>query len=433
MPLDHDAASRTEEARAILRANDRGGYTVPSARMYPFQWNWDSPLTAIGWACFDPDRAWQEFETLTSGQWPDGMIPHIVFHAPSDGYYPGPDAWGTSHAPRTSGISQPPVAATCLRRLVDGAADREAALRRARPLIVKLTAWHRWWHETRDPAGSGLVACLHPWETGRDNAVEWDAPLAGVTSRVEVSALRKDILHADPAERPTHDYYNRVMTIVEDGKTVGWNGPAFHARSPFRVCDLGIQSLLLRADEDLAVLAREAALPDIAAALEAWRVRSLAAMTRLWNPATGAFHSLDLLTGRLTESVGIATLLVLHAGAASRDQALTVIETWTRGTATCRFAAPSTLPAIPGFDARRYWRGPVWPFMNRLVADGFTRYGRDDLAERLRTDTRTLIAQSGFREYFDPFTGAGLGGKDFSWTAAAWLVWAGHDAGAAAD
>lgn len=432
MPLDQPV-DRDAEARAILRANDRGGYTVPSPRLYPFQWNWDSPLTAIGWATFDLERAWREFETLATGQWADGMIPHIVFHADSDGYYPGPSAWGTNHTPRTSGISQPPVAATCLRHVVDGAPDRDAALTRARPLIEKLAAWHRWWHETRDPTGSGLVACLHPWETGRDNSVEWDRSLAAVAPRVDVSALRKDILHADPAERPTHDYYNRVMTIVEDGKAVGWDGAAFFARSPLRVCDLGIQSLLLRADEDLAALADAAGLPAIASQLRTWRMRSLIAMARLWNPVTGAFHSLDMLTDRLTESVSVAAFLPLYAGVATHAQAETLAATWRQAMTTCRFAAPSTMPAVAGFDAKRYWRGPVWPFMNRLVADGFARYGFVDIAERLRCDTRDLIVAGGFREYFDPLTGAGLGGQGFSWTAAAWLVWAGRDGNTATN
>jgi hypothetical protein len=30
-----------ERARAILHDNDLGGYTVPTKRLYPFQWNWD--------------------------------------------------------------------------------------------------------------------------------------------------------------------------------------------------------------------------------------------------------------------------------------------------------------------------------------------------------------------------------------------------------
>ena len=39
---------RDEAARAILARNDRGGYTVPTDRLYPFQWNWDSAFVAIG-------------------------------------------------------------------------------------------------------------------------------------------------------------------------------------------------------------------------------------------------------------------------------------------------------------------------------------------------------------------------------------------------
>ena len=29
----------------------------------------------------------------------------------------------------------------------------------------------------------------------------------------------------------------------------------------------------------------------------------------------------------------------------------------------------------------------------------------------------TLVARAGFREYFDPLTGEGLGARDFSWSA----------------
>ncbi len=427
MSPDRSSPSLDAQAQMILRANDRGGYTVPSARLYPFQWNWDSPLTAIGWACVDLDRAMREFEMLISGQWADGMIPHIIFHAPSDGYYPGPGAWGTNHQPPTSGITQPPVAATCLRRIVDGATDREAALTRARPLVAALFAWHRWWHEIRDPEGSGLVACLHPWETGRDNSLDWDAALAGVTPRVDVAGLRKDILHADPAERPTHDYYNRVMTLVEEGKSVAWDGPGFMRRSSFRVCDLGIQCLLVRADEDLTTLAIELGMTEEAASLERWRVRSIAAMARLWDPASRSYHSIDLRTGLLAKAISVGTFLPLYAGAVDRAQAGALAELMRGTMLRTRYVAPTTQPWNDGYDPKRYWRGPVWPFMNRILADGFLRYGFADIAQRLHDDTRDLILRGGFREYFHPETGEGLGGGDFSWTAATWLVWAGQD------
>jgi hypothetical protein len=49
---------------------------------------------------------------------------------------------------------------------------------------------------------------------------------------------------------------------------------------------------------------------------------------------------------------------------------------------------------------------------------GYTRWG-----ERVRSDTRQLIGASGMYEYFCPLTGRGIGGDDFSWTAAIWLRW----------
>ena len=91
-----------DDARAILRGNDRGGYCVPTARLYPFQWNWHFTFVAMGWGTFDEARAWQEITSLLKGQWEDGLIPQIVFHAPSDDYFPGPDVWGITRTPPTS-------------------------------------------------------------------------------------------------------------------------------------------------------------------------------------------------------------------------------------------------------------------------------------------------------------------------------------------
>ena len=44
-----------DQARNILQKNDRGGYTVPTARLYPYQWNWDSAFVALGFLTFDRD------------------------------------------------------------------------------------------------------------------------------------------------------------------------------------------------------------------------------------------------------------------------------------------------------------------------------------------------------------------------------------------
>src|SRR6185437_13738197 len=131
-----------DRAVAVLKDNDRGGYTVPTKGLYPFQWNWDSCLTALGQSHFDEDRAWTEIETLFAHQWPDGMVPHIVFHVRDEGYFPGPDVWRTGRPTPTSGITQPPVAGFAVKRLFDRAGDRKSAASRARLLLTRIDAWH---------------------------------------------------------------------------------------------------------------------------------------------------------------------------------------------------------------------------------------------------------------------------------------------------
>src|SRR5205823_3015019 len=94
MPARYSKPVTVEEldhrAREILLRNDRGTYTVPNGRVYPFQWNWDSAFASLGFAAFDLDRAWREIESLFEGQWEDGFLPHIIFWKDDAGYFAGP-------------------------------------------------------------------------------------------------------------------------------------------------------------------------------------------------------------------------------------------------------------------------------------------------------------------------------------------------------
>ena len=78
-------ASRIKEAINTIKNNDRGGYTVPTNRLYPYQWNWDSGFTALGIWHFNKWRAWLEITSLLDAQWEDGMVPHIclLYTSPS--------------------------------------------------------------------------------------------------------------------------------------------------------------------------------------------------------------------------------------------------------------------------------------------------------------------------------------------------------------
>ena len=423
-------STRSEQARAVLRANDRGGYCVPTARLYPFQWNWDSAFVAMGWATFDEARGWSEIESLLKGQWEDGLVPQIVFHAPSDDYFPGPEVWGISRTPPTSGITQPPVLATAVARLWQGAKDRATSEERAAAVYPRLLASHHWWANARDPQGTGLVATLHPWETGMDNSPAWDAAMARVPTDTVTMIRRRDTSHVDPAMRPRAEDYQRFIHLVDAFRSVAWQPARMLQISPFKVADIGTNAILLRAERDLLRLAGRFGSPRDRAEIAERITRMEAAIGRLWDPALGLFRCFDLIGGAAIP-VGIsAGFLPLFAGAASTEQVHVLAATLDRWTALVPWLVPSTDPGHASFEPLRYWRGPVWAVVNWMIATGFADAGNTTIATRIRDDTRRLISTGGLSEYFDPTNGKGVGGADFSWTAAISLLL--QDAGAKA-
>jgi len=415
---------KEEAARAILARNDRGGYTVPTDRLYPFQWNWDSAFVSMGFAIFDVDRAYRELERLIEGQWDDGMIPHIVFHAPSDTYFPGPDVWGTGHRIPTSGITQPPVFGMALRRiheaaLATGMAD---AADRTKVLFDAALRYHRWWLSARDPEGLGLVSILHPWESGSDNSPAWDEALARVPTTTTTTLRRKDTGHVDASMRPRDEDYQRFIHLVDTYRDCGWNPKRQWAVAPFKIADVQMTAILARATADLMHLAEGFASDGEKAELTRMHRKLLDGLAGRWRTDLGRFVDLDLVSGRDIDTptqAGFIPLVALKLDDAQRKAIVAEIERWLSGMAV---GVPSTPSFSPAFEPKRYWRGPVWAVINWLICDGLRLNGCDDLARQIEQGTVRAIESVGFCEYFDPTTGEGLGGDTFSWTASAYLV-----------
>lgn len=410
-------AEMIQHARQVLRDNDRGSYTVPTHGLYPFQWNWDSALSALGFAHDDEPRAWREIETLMAHQWEDGMVPHIIFHQPDDGYFPGPEVWGTGRAVPTTGITQPPVTGFAVRRIYDRARDTALAEARARALLPRIHAWHEWFYRARDPEGTGLVALLHPWESGRDNSVDWDAAFERVPTEGVGPFLRRDTSHANPAHRPTDEQYKRYIWLVKKFRSLGWDNTRLHDASPFKVVDPGFNAILIRSCEDLADLAARLGMDEIAAASRAMVAKGIAAMETLWSDAHGQYLCHDRALGTLIDSPSIGGILPAFAPI-PKPRAVALrrrIETLAQ---SCGYLIPSHDPTTPEFDGLRYWRGPAWLIVNYMVADGFARAGETAIIPRLIRDCLRLIETSGFAEYYDPITAEPCGGPHFTWTAA---------------
>jgi glycogen debranching enzyme len=416
----NDKVLRTT-AETILRANDRGGYSVPSGKLYPHQWNWDSAFCAIGWAHLDPRRAALELRMLLRGQWKDGLIPHVIFNPEAEHYEPGPATWKTKDAPgapteaRATSITQPPIAATAARFVLERSGGDAEVERLLRETAVGLDRWHRWFLETRDPSGDGVPCIIHPWESGMDNAPRWDAAMKAIEPGV-VEYTRKDNTIIDASQRPTSYEYDRYFFIVHERARQGFAPPRIDTE-PLLVQDVAIASMLCRAEADLAELCRVLGVESEAAA----RHRRLAdaIQRQLYDEKAARYHDFDVKRRAPIVVDHVAMMVPLFGGiappaAVERICSLLVDES--------AFGAPWPIPSVPlsnpEVDPRRYWRGPSWVNINWMMVEGLRAAGRGELAATLRDKTLALLAKSGFFEYFDPRTGEGLGAPEFSWSAA---------------
>ena len=317
-------ALRRDAVRTLI-GNWRGGSTVPTASLYPHQWSWDSAFNAIGWAHIAPRRAWAELSGLLGAQWADGRVPQIVFDpaVPEDAYFPGPWYWrpmppsGPPPGVRTSGIVQPPMHAGAALAV---AGHDASALARLYPRLVR---WHDYLWERRLVAPYGLIAIVHPWESGLDNSPAWDAPLQAVPA-VDVEVIaghRRDLRHSRSAHRPSNDDYARYALLVREYRDGGYRDDLSGLR--FCVLDPLMNSVYAWSSLALAEIATRLGLDPAPHRVRAARLTE-SIEEHLWSPALRSFAALDVHTGALqpVRTVGGLTPLLLPDLSTGHTEAL---------------------------------------------------------------------------------------------------------------
>lgn len=433
-PTPNDIALMAGRAGYVLKANDRGRFTVASPTLYPHMWSWDAGFVALGIATVSVPRALDELRTLLSGQWSTGMIPHILFHSPSD-YFPDPDRWRTQVAAArpagvlTSGITQPPIHVIALSRILHdarrkGGADLALAEAFVLETFPQWLAWHRYLATARDPHEHGLVEIHHGWESGMDDSPRWDAPYSRVRPGPMPPFVRRDLAHvADPSQRPSDAEYTRYLWLVEQKVRTRYDDAAYRATGDFVVGDVLVSALLAAASDLLADMGAE--LGADPAGIEESRAiarRFRTGVLRSVDPATDLARDLDLRTGEYLDvdsAAGFAPLLCGGDDALLRRQRDLLLGPRWCGHSRLRWpVVPSVSPASPAFRERTYWRGPQWPVLNWLMAWALNRSGEQEAANALRLAGLAQLVDCDFAEYYEPLTGEQLGSKDQSWTAA---------------
>ncbi len=418
-----------QQAKEVLETNWRGGFTVPTDKLYPFQWNWDSGFVALGWARLDLSRAIAELRSLFSGQWGNGLLPHIIFHSESEEtYFPNFDFWNSQinptapEFPKSSGITQPAVHGFILEELHQLHPDSQELNELISELIPKICLYHSFLYEHRDPYNEGLIFTYHPWESGRDNSPVWDSALDSIVIKPGdiPSYSRRDTSIANSDERPTQDQYDRYVYLLELGKRHAYQGQSLYEETPFAIQDCMMNAILYKSNQSLLRLAEKFDYPQ--EEILTWVSRTKQSFNKkLWHDKMGCWVSYDLKRDGQIEEREIGGIIPVATDLASQDQVNRIsdylIRLKKRGFSLC----PSYDVDSPKFDSKRYWRGPIWPHMNALIAEGLEAQGESELAKLIDRDTLQIVDEYGFFEYFDCQQDAGIksgyGGDQFSWTA----------------
>ncbi|MGZ8676347.1 MAG: MGH1-like glycoside hydrolase domain-containing protein [Solirubrobacterales bacterium] len=392
---DGSVASSLEIAERTLRASwiegDRDGvgyaYSRPSPSHYFWQWSWDSGFHAIVWRRFAPERSELELTSLLNGGREDGFIGHTIFwDRPVDMRRRWTYNIASREAPNTATI-QPPLLAWAWRTAVGDPVEEP-----------RIAAHHRWLEQYRDLDGDGLLWILQPDESGLDSSPKFD-PVWGRRAHARlgfIALIQRNRRRDWDARRVLADGGPMLCEVVVN---VLWGLSRLAAGEPSIT-----PALIDRLWDEKRALFLDVARGDVAhegemdAVGSDWRLR-----TSTWSALA------PLALPDLPEQIGRRLV---------EEHLLDPERYWTP------VPPPSVSAEEPSFDprgwtgafVRRYWRGPTWINSAWLIWLGLRRLRYDDQADEMAAVLCQTYAREGSREFYEPFTGEGLGAVDFGWS-----------------
>ena len=412
-------SNRIEEAKKILLGNRKKGYTLPTNnKLYPAQWNWDSAFIALGYSYFNIDYALEEIETLLEGQWDDGMVPHILFHDKDTSYFPNHTTWKCGKNIPSSGITQPPVLAIVLKKIIENNKFNDDQDSRILKILKKIKKYHEWFIKFRDPNKSGLVSILHPWESGYDNSPIWDEPMNNISVDKELNYQRRDLEVSNSDERPLKIDYDRYVTIRDQFRDVNYDPYKLYELSIFNVVDVGFNSLFLKANKDLVKLLKKFKLNYDE--LDFFISKSESEIIKLYNYDSDEFVSKDLNTNKDILIPSITNYFTLTADLKNDKLNKKIINNLKNHNLNEKYIFSTIKSDHQTFEEKRYWRGPVWINCNWLIYEGIKNKDKE-YSIKIKNETISLIENKGFHEYYSCNDGSVMGANNFSWSAALYL------------
>ena len=397
------------QARAVFAKNRvesaRGIFHVPSATTYPRFYAWDSGWNIIGQSAFDPEAAIKELQAVFAYQRDDGMVPHeavLPERAPRDENL-GNDYFDEQGRCR---IIDPPSYLVGAEVVYKKTKDPRvlALLPQMQKCLDYLTG-------PRDLFGDGLVSIVQAWESGTDMAPFYDKPL-GVSVRDPLALAKVGLRHHEQ---------------VRQDAALGWDLKKIGEADFFVMEDLCMNGLAAAGARSLGVLYDAAGDPAKAEAARAVAAKMTAAMEKImWDDKRGFFYPRWSTRRRELQYRSCASsFAALLTGMVEKRKADRMFDEYllnpkrfnTRYVVPFNSAEELVREINPLFKSA-LWRGAcIWSNMSWMTARAAALYGRDDVARDLTSRNAEMVARAGFREYYHPRDGRGMGAPGFTWPA----------------
>lgn len=369
------------------RHSDGHQYTLPSEKSYPYQWLWDSCFHAIILNHYNTEDAKKEILALCSKQFASGLIPHMIYWEKADVLNID---WGIEG---TSSITQPPMLSYAALQIFQKDGDKKFL----RKIYKNLFHFYKYLLSERDPHERDLIGIINPDESGEDNSPRFDEPLGF------------------PPIHSQEENFKRRLTLIDANRECKFDS-RFCMKNFFWVKDIPFNVILIENLKCLAQIAESLDQGYDAEYFKRKRDEIINAMRELmfdegifWTTYGENYKKIKVKTWAIFAPLFAEIFTQEEAESIVKEHLLNKKEFWTE------YPVPTVSLSEPSFNANEFWRGPTWLVPNWFIYKGLTRYGLNDIAEKIKISSVELIEKSGFREYYNPKNGAGLGARNFTW------------------
>lgn len=379
-------------------------YIQPSVGTYPFQFWWDTCFHVFMLCRLkEYELAKKNIISLFAMQEENGFVGHMIFWEQilpkrlSDVLQARPTL--SAFRPHMSALVQPPLIAQAILRIYEETKDIEFL----KLIMPKLNKYHKWLKNNRDFEGEGLLSIISPFESGIDWKVSFDEVL-GFKDRIGSSKLFWKAIWVD-----TRNFLRRydLQRIYKDNyfivKEVLFN--------TFYVKDLEAMSELSKHIND--------GFSDNY--LNQSKKTANKILEVMYDKNEKAFFD---VYGRENKKLKILTPTIFFPMSLSEISQKVCDDIYNahlfnEKEFNTSFPIPSVSIDNPSFfplDSIFIWRGPTWVIFNWFLYHLLKGRKYDKAAMNLKETVLKLIKKSGFKEYYNPFTGEGYGAKEFTWS-----------------